>query len=79
MKYYITLGETQYLVKDNNPYKACMQVLRLKFNKYTDVLANRFRVSQRGFDWHPDDEYIDTSTIISLLLLSNVYEEEEIT
>lgn len=71
MKYYVTIDSHQGTYHAGNPYQACMKALRQKFDKYTDVVGNAFRVSQKGFETHNDDEIIETELILKLMMLAN--------
>jgi len=71
MKYYVTVDSCCSVVNASNPYQACMKTMRQKFNKYTEVIGSVFRVSQKGFDKHDDDEIIETELIIKLMILAN--------
>lgn len=64
-KYYVSCGDIQAIVMASTGIQAAVKSFRLP----TPVrnLATSFRVSERGFDVHDDDELIDTATVIWVL------------
>ena len=80
IKYYITLDKYCGVFHASTPHQACMKAIKRKFANGTncDMVGKNFRVSQRGFARHDDDEYISTETILKLLLLINNEVKDEI-
>ncbi|KKL74830.1 hypothetical protein LCGC14_2060950 [marine sediment metagenome] len=76
MKYYVTFGHFQYMVLAGNIYNACVLTLRAKTRKFMDNIPIYFRVSNRGFDKHKNDDIVQLCDIIWLLQLGQINEEE---
>ena len=81
MKYYVSIDDfgpaiNLGVIHAGSSYQACIIAMRRKFTlgRYNKGMGKYFRVSQRGFEIHEDDELIPSETIINLLLLSNSYE-----
>jgi len=73
MKYYVTFGKHSHVIHAGNPWQACILMLQKKdFKK----LSKYFRVSQKGFDKHEDDEIFTISHILRILEFSRAYESE---
>jgi hypothetical protein len=75
-KYYISFGKDfKKVIMAGNPYHACITVFKDYFlNNSEDApttISNCFRISQKGFDEHDDDELISTAMIIQLIAMSN--------
>jgi hypothetical protein len=75
MKYYITFGEYKKVYQTSNLYQACMEVFRYYFkdDKHIDSIPKYFRLSQKGFEVHDDDEVVSTKLIIKLIMFNTKY------
>lgn len=73
MKYYVTFGTINCIIQTGNILAACVKAYKLYFNtkELPKSLPIFFRVSQRGFDKHDDDELISVAEIIKLITMSN--------
>lgn len=76
-KYYVTLGRLQALVMGYNTIQACILALRKMQETSLDVVDDDvdtgtiFRVSERGFDVHNDDERYMLYDIIKIMNVTN--------
>ncbi len=53
------------------------EIITITHPGFVDLFPVSFRLSQKGFDIHDDDEIIDSGIIINLQLLNNEYVENE--
>lgn len=67
-KFYVSSGTMQEVLLASTREQACIKAMRRLDNPIK--IGTRFRVSERGFDAHYDDFFINTSTIISLMILA---------
>jgi hypothetical protein len=75
-KYYVSFGKDfKKVIIGGNPYHACINVFKQYFlnndSEPPTTISNCFRVNQKGFDEHDDDELISTAMIIKLIAMSN--------
>ena len=73
-KYYVIFGNYKEVVIGGHSYNACIKVFRkfmLDGDEPKKSISNCFRVNQKGFDEHEDDELIGTGEIIKLMAMSN--------
>ena len=69
-KYYVSCGDYNTVMSSNNEYAACLYGLEQIFERHkgeTLHVPAETRVSQRGFDEHPDDSLMDTALMVVLL------------
>ncbi len=59
-KYYVSFLENKYIVLAKNPIEACISVSK-KYNTKTQGID--WKVSERGFNFHSDDEFVADSII----------------
>ena len=87
MKCYITFGDQEKIYDAGNQYQACVMMFYSFFKcheddgvnwyRYIDTMPVFFRVSQRGFNIHDEDEIVTSALIIKLLLLNNTYRDNQ--
>jgi len=80
-KYYVNFGKHDAIMMAANPIHACILMLQRVIsyewlNGFNMPIT--FKVSERGFQEHEEDEGFDTLDILRLLTLSSRYDEEEI-
>lgn len=59
-KYYVSFLEQKYIVLAKNPIDACIIVCK-KYNAKTSGID--WKVSERGFNFHEDDEFVSDTII----------------
>lgn len=79
-KYYVNWGKHATILTAANPIHACILVFqRIIGQQWVDEfdLPTTFKVSERGFEDHNDDEKLDTLMVLKLLMLSNHADADE--
>jgi hypothetical protein len=66
MKLYVSCGDVKDVLEASTEIQACIKAMQ-RLKAAPRVLQHYFRVSQRGFNEHDDDVFIDTVTVIWFL------------
>ena len=71
-KFYVTFGNYQRVLHASNTIHACILVYKSMAGGefWVDNIHTSFRVSERGFDVHDDDEVYDANEIIKILMVA---------
>ena len=78
MKYYVSYGDKMSKVSlAGNHIAPCINLLKeLPSDQFDTNMPTHFRVSQRGFDEHDDDQIVSLQTVLSIMQLANNPEGE---
>lgn len=78
-KFYITCGDHQFMCGAVTPIQACLFMFYKYFSigNHIKTMGTMFRVSERGYDKHDDDNNWETADIVSIALLNNEHKNKE--